>query len=230
MVPLQGAAARCWCQGTVCILELGCWCSCRGAAARCCCQSAVCALELGCCRVPLQGAAVRVPFALSSLVAGALQGAAAECHCWCCCGGKLRQVLSRAQGFFSFSLLAFRSKRALVGWYAFKSRSGCVSFCSFMLRLRWCCVQHKQHRQQKQHKQQKEQRTSSSTSSSTSSWWCSLCCFCCSCCLCCWCCFCCFCCRCFGAARAASAAAAPAASAASAAAGSDRRRVATLRP
>jgi len=62
----------------------------------------------GCrCRVPLQGAAVRVLFALWSLVAGALQGAAAECRCWCCCGGKLRRVLSRVRGFFSFSLSSF---------------------------------------------------------------------------------------------------------------------------
>ena len=88
----------------------------------------------GCrCRVPLQGAAVRVLFALWSLVAGALQGAAAGCRCWCCCSGKLRQVLSRVQGFFSFSLLVFRSKRALVGMplrlVLASFWSGCVSFC-----------------------------------------------------------------------------------------------------
>ena len=35
LVPLQRAAARCFCQSAVCALELGCWC---------------------CCRVPLQGA------------------------------------------------------------------------------------------------------------------------------------------------------------------------------
>jgi hypothetical protein len=61
--------------------------------------------------VSLQGAAVRVLFvlwslvaagcrckvlyALWSLVAGALQGVAGGCcWSWCCCGGKLRQVLS----------------------------------------------------------------------------------------------------------------------------------------
>ena len=126
----------------------------QGAAARCCCQSAVCVLELGCfaaAGVPLQGAAssrcCRVLFALWSLFAGVLQGAAAECRCLCCCSGKLRQVLSKVQSFFSFSLFVFRTRWALVGWYAFKPRLGLV-LASFwlrlfllMLRLRWCCEQ-----------------------------------------------------------------------------------------
>ena len=58
-----------------------------------------------------------------------VQGAAARC----CCRVPLLVLLrwqaspgSRAQGFFSFSLLVFRPKRALVGWYAFKPRFGLV--------------------------------------------------------------------------------------------------------
>ena len=73
-------------------------------------------------------------------------------------------------GFFSFSLLVLRSRRALVGWYAFRPRLGLVlalfwlRFFLLMLHLRWCCEQHKQQKQQKQD-EQKQQRTSSSTSS-----------------------------------------------------------------
>jgi hypothetical protein len=38
------------------------------------------------------------------------------------------------QGFFSFSLLVFRPKRALVGWCAFEPRLGIV-LASFWLRF-----------------------------------------------------------------------------------------------
>ena len=98
-VPLQGAAARCWCQGTVCILELGCWCSCRGATAGCrckvllsecclrfgawllrCCQSAACAFEPGCCCAT--GCCCRV------LLQSATAGAVAVASFARCCPGR----------------------------------------------------------------------------------------------------------------------------------------------
>ena len=87
------AGCRYCCQSPVCILELGCWYSCKGAAAGCCCKVLL-----------------------------------SECPC-CCWGGKLRQVLSRLQSVFEFSLLVSRSGRALVRWYASVPRFGCVSFC-----------------------------------------------------------------------------------------------------
>ena len=107
-------------------------------------------------RVPLQGASVRVLCGLWSWVALQLQGCrcrvplqgAAECclrfgawllvrcsRCLCCCSGKLRQVLSRVQSFFSFSLFVFRTRRALAGWYAFQPRwprFGLVLAASFL--------------------------------------------------------------------------------------------------
>ena len=107
---VAGAVAGCRCKVLLseCCVHFGAGllCSCRGAAAGCRFKVLLseCCLRFG--AWLLQGAAARccrVLFALWSLVAGALQGAAAECGCWCCCGGKLRQVLSRVQGFFSFS-------------------------------------------------------------------------------------------------------------------------------
>ena len=110
-VLLPGTAAGCRCatrcrrQSAVCALELGCWCRCRvllqgsacrvpqGTAVGClqgACVGVVCALGLGCagrrCRVPLQGAAVRV--LLLGLVAGATAGP--PCRVLlpkCCCQG-----------------------------------------------------------------------------------------------------------------------------------------------
>ena len=114
LVPLQGAAAGC-CSAAVRVL-CGLW--------------SWVALQLqGCrCRVPLQGAAeCCLRFGAWLLV---------RCsRCLCCCSGKLRQVLSRVQSFFSFSLFVFRTRRALVGWYAFQPRwprFGLVLAASFL--------------------------------------------------------------------------------------------------
>ena len=102
LVPLQGAAAGCCCKVLL-----------QGAAVRVLCGLwSWVALQLqGCrCRVPLQGAAeCCLRFGAWLLV---------RCsRCLCCCSGKLRQVLSRVQSFFSFSVFVFRTRRALVGWY-----------------------------------------------------------------------------------------------------------------
>ena len=112
----------------------------------------------GCrCRVPLQGGAVRVLFALWSLDNDALQSAAAECC----------QVLS-CPGLLNFpSLFSGPEEPWWVGMPSgLRNRLGLfwLRFFFLMLHLRWCCEQHKQQKQQKQH-QQKQQRTSSSTSS-----------------------------------------------------------------
>ena len=193
-------------------------------------------------------------FAFCSWVAGTVAG--------CCCRVPLLVLLQwqaspgavqRAGLLFIFPP-RFQVQKGL-GGYAFTPRFGLVlvwlRFFLLMLRLRWCCEQHKQH------KQRKEQRTSSSTSSSTSSEparaaraaraACAACAACaaagaaCAVCAACAACVvagaaCAACAACAasaagasGAAGAACAASAPAASAASAAAGSDRRRVATLR-
>ena len=102
LVPLQGAAARWCCQSAVCALELGCWCCRRvplqSAAERHCCQSAGCALEFCCLYRPLRGAAVKVPFALWSLVPGASArrcqktACALELRCSCRCRVLLQGV------------------------------------------------------------------------------------------------------------------------------------------
>ena len=96
LVPLQGAAAGCPCK--VLLSELCAFWSwvdgaaagvpLQGAAARCCCKSAVCALEPGC-----------------------------WCAAGCCCRVPLLVLLWQASpgAVLSFSLLVFRSKRALVG-------------------------------------------------------------------------------------------------------------------
>ena len=190
-------------------------------------------------------------FAFCSWVAGTVAG--------CCCRVPLLVLLQwqaspgavqRAGLLFIFPP-RFQVQKGL-GGYAFTPRFGLVlvwlRFFLLMLRLRWCCEQHKQH------KQRKEQRTSSSTSSSTSSEparaaraaraACAACAACAAagaaCAVCAACvvagaaCAACAACAASaagasGAAGAACAASAPAASAASAAAGSDRRRVATLR-
>ena len=85
LVPLQGAAARCCCQSAVCILELGCWCSCRGAAAGCRCKVLLseCCLRFGAwllvhCRVLLQSA-VAGAVAVASF-AGCCPGCRASFH------------------------------------------------------------------------------------------------------------------------------------------------------
>ena len=227
-MPLQGAAVRVLCAFWSWVAGAAAGVPLQGAAARCCCQSAVCALEPGCwctagccCRVPLL---VLLRWQASP---GAVQGA-----------GLL----------FIFSLLVFRSKRALVGWYAFKPCLG-IALASFwlrffllMLQLRWCCEPHKQHSR----KSNAQAAAPAAASAANLLAHCSRC----------WCCLCAAgaacaaagaACAAAGAACAASAAsaacaacaacaasaaaAAPAASAAAAAAaGSDLRRVATLRP
>ena len=113
-----GVPAGCRCKVLLseCCLCFGAWLL-QGAAARCCMRFG--AWLLGHCRVLLEGAA------------GA--GAAAVASFARCCP---------VQGFFSFSLLVFRCRRALVGWYSFKPRlaSFWLRFFLPMLRLRWCCL------------------------------------------------------------------------------------------
>ena len=149
----------------------------------------------GCrCRVLLQGAAVRMLFALWSLVLlserfGAwlllrckvlLQSAAAECRCWCCCGCTLARCCPGCMASFHFPLHS-------QDWWVGMSLGLVLAASLFALRLRWCCEQHKQQKK-----------------CSLCCFWCSLCCLCCCwcswCCLCCcwcsWCCLCCWCCSC----------------------------------
>ena len=69
-------------------------------------------------------------FAFWSWVAGATAGCRCKVRLSDCC---LRFGAARCcpvPGFFSFSLLVLRSRRALVGWYAFRPWPcfGCVSF------------------------------------------------------------------------------------------------------
>ena len=95
LVPLlQGVAGGCCFQGAaVYAFQLGCWC-CR-VPLQDAAVSALCAFKLGRWRVrwkgagaaALQGAAVRVLFALWSLVAGAAAVLLSECRCWCRCRG-----------------------------------------------------------------------------------------------------------------------------------------------
>ena len=135
----------------------------QGAAARCRCQSAVWVMELGCfaaAGVPLQGAAsrcCRVLFALWSLVAGALQPLLVLLQ-WQASPG-----VQGAKLLFIFPL-RFQDQKGLGGLVclsaSFRPRLGLV-LASFwlrlfllMLRLRWCCEQHRQHKQQKQQKEQ----------------------------------------------------------------------------
>ena len=91
LVPLlQGVAGGCCFQGAaVYAFQLGCWC-CR-VPLQDAAVSALCALKLGCWRgagaAALQGAAVRVLFALWSLAGGAAAVLLSECRCWCRCRG-----------------------------------------------------------------------------------------------------------------------------------------------
>ena len=153
LVPLQGAAARWCCQSAVCALELGCWCCRRvplqSAAERHCCQSAGCALEFCCLYRPLRGAAVKVPFALWSLVPGASArrcqktACALELRCSCCCrvllqgvaaGCRCRVPLARCcrQSLWSFVACAARCKVLL--------SKCCFRFGAwFLVPLQRCC-------------------------------------------------------------------------------------------